>query len=186
MTKQLKDIKNIRMKAIFNPFYLVKKNCLLNYFRIFKKNDENIEDNHFCSPFFSRGSVLPMNEHFGDRVNAKDTIAKEIVNKKFLSIYLVYDFRFSAVNYPYHTNGEFTYIKWVLEKALKDTGLYLCFIVSHFNQIATFSPRTLKKEHYHVLISKEMNMDEIEYDVAINQFADNLKKSGWIDVMFEN
>lgn len=184
MTKQLRDIKYIRLKAIFNPFHLVSKNCLLNYFRTFKKADENIEDNHFYSPFFSKGSVLPMNEHFGDRVNAKDTLAKEFVNKKFLSIYLVYDFRFSAVNYPYHTNGEFAYIKWVLEKALKGTGLYLCFMVSHFNQFATFSPITLKLEHYHVLIDKEKEMSDVEYDVALNRFAENLKKTNWIDIVF--
>ena len=161
----------------------MKQNDFLNYFRTFKKPEENVEENHFYSPAFASGSVLSMNEHFGDRNNAMQFIVKEHRNKAALSMYLVYDFKLAAVNEEYYTDGEFLFIKWLIEGALKETGLYLSFMVSHFNQLVG-KPLYQKPEHYHALICRDREMDEFEYNVAVNRFAENLRRD-WIKVVIE-
>lgn len=182
--KQLRNIVNIRLKAVISPCTKAKGDRdFSNYFRIFKNPDENVEENNFCSPFFAKGDVISMNEHYGDRKNAMGIILKALHGKNFLPVYLSYDFRLAAVNEEYCTVGEFRYVKRLIEKALNGTGLYLFFMVSHFNQLVGKSLET-KPEHYHLLLCGETEMDETEYDAAANQFADNLR-CGWIDVLFE-
>lgn len=185
MAKQLKNIINIRLQAKFNPFFPAEDKHFHNYFRTFKKAEETLEGSYFCSPFFANGDILPFDEHYDNRIKNMTAISETIHGKECLYIYLVYDFRFAAVNEEYYTDGEFAYIKNLIGVALLGTGLYLCFMASHFNQIATYSPLALKAEHYHILIDKEAEMDKTEYDAAINRFADNLKKTDWIDVEFQ-
>lgn len=174
--KRLRDIINIRLKAEIYPCTKIKGDRdFSNYFRLFKNPDENVEENNFCSPFFSKGAVISMNEHYGDRKNAMEIITKAIRKKSYLPVYLSYDFRLAAVNEEYCTDDEFRHTKRLIEKSLDGTGLYLLFMVSHFNQLVGKSLK-VKPEHYHLLLCGETEMDETEYDVAANRFADNLKK----------
>lgn len=183
MAKQLKNVKNIRLVATIDPFAMVKQGDFLNYFRTFKKPEENVEENHFCSPFFLNGSVLNMHEHYGERINAMQFIVRELRNKRLIAVYLCYDFKLAAVNEEYYTDGEFLFMKWLIEGALKETGLYLSFMVSHFNQLVG-NPLYRKPEHYHLLICSDREMDDFEYDIAVNRFAENLRRD-WIKVVIE-
>lgn len=179
--KQLRNIVNIRLRAAISPPTEAMGNKdFSNYFRIFKSSDENVEEDNFCSPFFAEGDVISMSEHYGDRKNAMEMISKALHKKVCIPVNLSYDFRLAAVHEEYCTEGEFQYMKRLIEKALNGTGLYLFFMVSHFNQIAGKPPRT-KPEHYHLLLCGETKMDESEYNTAANRFVDNLR-CDWIDV----
>lgn len=174
----------IRLKAEIVPYAEITKNNFLNYFRTFKKVEEYVEDNHFYSPFFSCGDVLQMHEHFGDRKNAMDEIVSAIRKQVITEVNLRYDFRFVSGNKPYHTDGDFLSMKWRLTEALKGTNLYIAFLVSHFGQL-TGNPLTEKAEHYHLLLCQEKKMDDAEYDLALNRFAEHLQ-CDWIDVQIKD
>lgn len=171
--KPIRNIPNIRMKVTIEPFVKADK-LFPNYFRLFKKPEEFVEDNHFFSPDFSGGYIFPMNEHYGDRKNAMDYILRQLDGEKCLSLYLSYDFSLAPVTEEYCTDGEFQYVKGLIERCLSGTELYLFFMVSHFNQLVG-KPLHEKTEHYHVLIRKSRNFDDIEYDMAVSNFAEKLK-----------
>lgn len=174
----------IQMKAEIIPYAETSKKEFENYFRTWKKVEEYVEDNHFYSPFFSCGDVLQMHEHFGDRVNAMGEILPALKKKVITEVNLRYDFRFVSGNKPYHTDGDFFSMKWMLSDALEGTGLYIAFLVSHFGQL-TGNPLTEKAEHYHLLLCQEKKMDDAEYDLALNRFAEHLQ-CDWIDVRIKD
>lgn len=171
--KPIRNIPNIRMRATLEPFVKADK-LFPNYFRLFKKPEEFVEENNFFSSNFSGGDIIPMNEHYGDRKNAMDYILRQLDGEKCLSLYLSYDFSLAPVTEEYCTDGEFKYVKDLIEKCLSGTDLYLFFMVSHFNQLVG-KPLREKPEHYHALICKARSFDDIEYDVAVSEFADKLK-----------
>lgn len=174
----------IQMKAEIIPYAETSKKDFENYFRTWKKVEEYVEDNHFYSPFYCQGEVFRMNEHFGDRKNAMDEIFSGLRKRNCTEVNLRYDFRFVAGNTSYHTDGDFFSMKWLLSDALEGTGLYIAFLVSHFGQL-TGNPLTEKAEHYHLLLCQEKKMDDAEYDLALNHFAEHLQ-CDWIDVRIKD
>lgn len=179
--KPIRNIPNIRMKATLEPFVKADK-LFPNYFRLFKNPEEIVEENSFFSSSFSGGDIFSMNEHYGDRKNAMDYILRQLDGEECLSLYLSYDFSLAPVTEEYCTDGEFKYVKELIEKNLAETDLYLFFMVSHFNQLVG-KPLREKTEHYHALICKARNFDDIEYDIAVNSFADKLKNMELISLL---
>ena len=149
-----------------------------NYFRTFKRPEESLEDDSFCSPFFANGATLTLGDYYGDRANAMLTILRELQTKSYISMYLSYDFRFVKPNTEYDTAGAFQEIRQLLENALWGTDLYLFFMVSHFNQLIGKSEET-KPEHYHVLLRPcKMKADFLS---AANKLSEHLKKNSIFD-----
>ena len=62
-----------------------------NYFRTFKRPEESLEDDSFCSPFFANGATLTLGDYYGDRANAMLTILRELQTKSYISMYLSRD-----------------------------------------------------------------------------------------------
>lgn len=186
MVYQLKDLRNIRMQVTITSFPELKpERDFSNFFRTFKRPEENLNENHFYSPFFAQGCVIAMDEHFGERKNAMETILEGLKDNIYSLVYIFYDFRFVPPNLEYHTEGEFLYTKKLLEKALQGTGLYLFFLTSHYNQLIGKTEQ-LKPEHYHIVLCKEdEKMNEYDYDRAINIFADNLRKNEIMNVKID-
>lgn len=178
----LRKLRGIRLQAslIFNSN--LKERGFNNYFRTFKNVSESTEDNHFYSSCFGQGSIISMGEHYGDRVNAMEHIIANLPEKYFV-VDLRYDFRFAAVNQTYHTDGEFEYIKRLTENCLEDTGLYLFFMVSHFNQLVG-KPLTQKPEHYHLIVAeqKEAHFNSSMYQQAATLFIKKLTSMQEINV----
>lgn len=180
MSKALKDLFLLRANMEIEPFVKITKGTFGNYFRTFKNIEENVECNHFCCPLIAEGDTLSMNEHYGDRLNALDTIWRTASKLNCTCINLRYDFKLVAGNTEYYTDGDFERIREIFEKALDGTELELFFMVSHFGQLVGTDLRE-RPEHYHMLICPVREMDEIEYDVAINQFAEKFSYD-WLDV----
>lgn len=180
--KQLKDIKNIRLTVAVNSRAITGGDDFSNYFRLFKNTSEIVSENSFYSPFFAGGVIVSMSEHYGDRKNAMEAISGLLRRKDYITVYLSYDFSLAAINDEYHTDGEFEFVKRLVEKALDGTGLYLAFMVSHFNQL-TGKALSRKPEHYHAILCRENNCN-YDYDKAINGFADNLNKYEFVNIKF--
>lgn len=171
----IRNIPNIRIKAELELFAKTNK-LFSNYFRLFKKPEEIVEENSFFSSAFCNGDTITMNEHYGDRKDAMDYILRQLSDEECLSLSLTYSFGLTPVTEEYCTDGEFEYIKGLVEKALSDTDLYLFFMVSHFNQLVG-KPLKKKTEHYHALICKTKKLDDFEYDIALNSFVKSLRKT---------
>lgn len=179
--RQLKDIAHIRLKADINcDVALDLKREFPNYFRLFKDKTETVKDNSFYSPFFAEGDIIRMSENYGDRKNAMNAIFQGLIHndstakESLTGVYLSYDFRLAAVNETYFTDDEFKYFKKVVEKATADTGLYVAFMVSHFDQL-TGKALARKPEHYHILLSRSKAWNQPELGEAVRWFAYNLQ-----------
>ena len=157
--RKLSDINGIRFKTDIKLDYKVTKKEFQNYFRTFKPAEESVEENSFYSPFFSRGDVIPMHEHYGDRVNPIDVIFNSLQGMDCVYLRIEYDFKFAAVNEEYITDGEFLRLKEILKKACQGTDFYIAFMVSHFNQLVG-KPAYQEKEHYHILLGKSKDTEQ--------------------------
>lgn len=183
MSVSINHLKYIRLKAYIS---ILPSNSLRNagqnHFRIFKQENESLDEDSFYSPYFGSGATLTLGNHYGDRINAMNAIMKNIaVNSEWdINIYLSYDFRFTVPNIEYTTKNAFWEIKKLIENSLWGTELYLSFMVSHFNQLIGKTNR-LKPEHYHILISsynKNMNIknaiDIVEQKLSKHLIIENI------------
>ena len=186
--KELRQIPNIILTAEIDAIHIITEREFDNYFRTFKKPEETLEYNSFCSPAYKNGITCPMPADYGSRKYLINEIVNDIGFAYCLSLYLAYDFRFAPVNVEYFTNNDFDFVKEVLHKSLAGTNLKLYFVVSHFTQLRNNSIEGLKPEHYHILISQVKELDDVEYDIAINIFIENLKRNcqaNNLDIIFE-
>lgn len=167
--RNLSNIKGIRMKGYVQTDYMPSYRDFHNFFRTFKPVEEYTEDNHFYSPFFSRGDIIRMHDNYGDRVNPMDYIWRNIKQKRQFNLRLEYDFRFAAVNEEYCTDGEFVRTLYKIENACKGTELYISFMVSHFSQLVG-KPAYAEAEHYHILFKQPYERKEEQ----LNKFIDRL------------
>ena len=149
----LRDIAHIGLKAEVRECETDLERSFPNYFRLFKKREESLGDDSFFSPFFKNGEITPLYEDYGFRKDAMDAIVQALNGRTCISVCVTYDFRLAAVNEEYTTDGEFEYMKQVIEDATKTRGLSLVFMVSHFNQLVG-KELAQKPEHYHILLEK--------------------------------
>ena len=177
MAIQLKDIPNIRYRAELTDNVEITLNDYHNYFRTYKKSEESIEDNSFFSFFMGYDCVFPMDENPKKREETANYLSSITSKGTYLKVHFKYDFRFAAVNSEYYTEGEFQHIKNTIENALQGTNLFLCFMVSHFSQLAG-KPLKAKPEHYHIIISKYDDMSEEDYNNDVSLFVARLKEEG--------
>ena len=175
MAIQLKDIPNIRYRAELTDNVEITLKDYQNYFRTYKKSEESIEDNSFFSFFMGYDCVFPMDENLQNRKETAKHLSFITSKGTYLKVHFKYDFRFAAVNSEYYTEGEFQYIKTMIENALQGTNLFLCFMVSHFSQLAG-KPSKAKPEHYHIIIGKYDDMSEEDYNKDVNLFVAHLKE----------
>lgn len=172
---QLKDLPYIKFRAELTHNVYLEKTDFQNFFRIYKKQEEILSDDSFCCIYFGNKHIFQMKEDFLDRKEAMELIYAAMKDTPYLSIYFKYDFRFAAVNDEYYTEGEFQFVKDLIEKALEGTNFYLCFMVSHFAQLVG-KPLRVKDEHYHIIIGKYNDMGEEEYNKAIEKLTSYLEE----------
>lgn len=127
-----------------------KRKSLENYFRLFKKSEENIEDNEFFSPFFCENEIISMPENYGIRKSALEEIYNYIKNKTCLELDFRYDFRFVPPNVSYYMEDDFKKKKTIVENIAKECGLIIGVGVSHLEQIG--AKDSIKPEHYHFIL----------------------------------
>lgn len=149
--RPLREIAHIALMAELRTDETDISRSFLNYFRLFKKREEDLSEDCFFSPFFRNGEVLPLSEDYGFRKDAMDAIVRNLAGHDYTAVCVTYDFRLAAVNEEYTTDGEFEYMKRTVEDAAKAQGLSLVFMVSHFNQLVG-KELTRKPEHYHILL----------------------------------
>ena len=183
MCKPLRELPFVKIKVTIVPYEVITNQKFKLYFRTFKNKEECVEDNHYSSTYLGHEDDNEMAEHYGCRKSAMDMIYREIRNKKCSSAYLVYDKKFVPCGLSYHTDGEFAFVKNLIEEALQGTGLFMAFLVSHFNQLSGKN-LTEKPEHYHLLLRPLKQLSDNEYMTALKKFADNLS-CDLIDVKFK-
>lgn len=174
MAIQLKDVPHIGYRAEIIDDGNVTLSDYQNYFRIYKKSEETVEENSYYSYFKGYECIFPMQEDFNIRSENAKFLCLTTEGNTYLKMRFKYDFSLAAVNAEYYTDGEFKHVKSMIDKALEGTNLFLCFMVSHFSQLAG-KPLKAKTEHYHLLIGKTIEMSEEEYTKNVNLFISNLE-----------
>lgn len=149
--KQLKDIAHIALNAEVRANETDFERSFPNYFRLFKKREETLDEDSFFSPFFKGGAVTPMSNNYWVRKDAMNIIVQALKGKVCIPVCLTYDFRLAAVNEEYCTDGEFEYMKKITKEVAKELNLSVVFMVSHFNQLIG-KELVRRPEHYHIML----------------------------------